>query len=137
MLVRLSLLLFCLALPTTTALGTEETEFAQHLSGCWQHGEVPPVAQEGQDIFMSQVCFEGGMEGTAKYFSCHGTGTFDCWDETQRYAIAQRKLHLFSSDTSNAETCDAQIVPREQLRLHNCEGDGADFSERRYQWVAQ
>lgn len=137
MLVRLSFFLFCLSLPTATSLGTEETDFAQHLIGCWQHGEIPPAAAGPQEVFMSQVCFEGDVEGAAKYFTCHGAGTFDCWDGMERYALAERKLHFFSIDTSDTETCDAQIVPREQLRLYNCEGAGAGFSERNYQWVEQ
>lgn len=86
---------------------------------------------------MSQVCFEGAEEGTAKYFTCDGFGTFDCWDGVQQYALAERKLHIFASDASKTETCDAQIVPKKQLRLYNCEGTGAGFSERNYQWIEQ
>jgi hypothetical protein len=134
--VRFVFFLLSLCLPTTIVEGAEEAKFARHLIGCWQHGQIPSAAEGPQEIFMSRVCFEGAVEGTAKYFTCDGFGTFDCWDGVQQYALAERKLRIFSSDTGTG-TCDAQIVPGKQLRLYNCEGAGVGFSERTYQWIEQ
>jgi hypothetical protein len=124
-----------LGLPTT-AHGGEEAQFAQHLVGCWQRGDIPSAAQRPHEIFMSKICFEGDVEGSARHFTCHGFETFDFWDGEQRYALTERKLH-FSGDANDTETCDAQIVPGEQLRLYNCEGSGQGSSERVYRWLEQ
>jgi hypothetical protein len=86
---------------------------------------------------MSRVCFDGDGEGSAKHFTCHGLGTFDCWDSVQRYALADGKIRLLSDDISNPVVCDAQVVPKLQLRMHNCEGADAGFSERIYRWIEQ
>lgn len=77
---------------------------------------------------MTQTCFEGGAEGKALYFTCQGFGTFDCWEEAERYILTDNKLHFMSGGAESL--CDAEVVPGETLRLYNCSGTEASFAER-------
>lgn len=133
---RTLLVIFCVfAASTSASLAAEEEEFSRHLVGCWQHGKIPPSAGELEEMFMTQTCFKGGVEGEALYFTCHGFGTFDCWDGAERYALRDNKLHFISGRAERL--CDAEVVPGETLRLYNCNGAEASFAERIYVRVVQ
>jgi hypothetical protein len=85
---RILSMIFCVITTSTSASSAAEAdEFSQHLVGCWQHGEIPPFSGRPEEVFMTQTCFEGGAEGDALYFTCHGFGTFDCWEGAERYAL--------------------------------------------------
>lgn len=131
MFLRLSAALFVFVMWTGATFTADEVEFSQHLIGCWQHGAIPPATGKPEEVLMTHTCFEGGTEGKAVTSTCHGFGTFDCWESTERYALAGSKLHLVSGDVDE-EVCDAQVVPEKTLRLYNCDGDEASSTERIY-----
>lgn len=133
---RILLVAVCVfATSTGASSAAEEDQFSRYLVGCWQHGEIPPFTGKSEEVFMTQTCFEGGVEGEAVHFTCHGFGTFDCWDGAESYALTDNKLHFISSGAERL--CDAQVVPGETLRLYNCNGTEAPFAERIYVRVDQ
>jgi hypothetical protein len=119
-----------LATSTVTSSVAEEDEFSVHLVGCWQHGEIPPFTGKAEEVYMTKTCFDGGVRGNAVHVTCHGFGTFDCWESAESYALTGSKLHFTSSGAEIL--CDAQVVPGETLRLYNCNGTKAPFAERIY-----
>jgi hypothetical protein len=131
-----TLLIVVCVLTTSTgiSLADEDGQFSRHLAGCWQHGQIPPFVRESEEVFMTvfmtRLCFEGGVEGQVLHFTCHGSRSFDCWEGAERYALTDNKLHFIYPDTEIL--CDAQVEPGETLRLYNCDGTKQLSAERAY-----
>ncbi|GLQ54361.1 hypothetical protein [Devosia nitrariae] len=101
-------------------------ELAAVMQGCWFRVNWPerPPGSDPLAYDALQLCLDGGVDGSADYFECHGFANIECREIAATYAFRDEKLWFdYGAEVNDGQLSNCDVTLNSDLRftLHNCQ----------------
>lgn len=97
--------------------------FSAAMQGCWNQtewsAEIDALAAENGNSLATQMCLDGGIEGTVTMLDCHTHGDLtECSTSEGRYAFRDEKV--WRDFDGVQDSCDVFLQAAKSVTLKNC-----------------